>query len=135
MGENKRERYKDPFRATLTGIMDLFRKQEPVGTLNGSDRLDGKTAVIDGASSGLGFAIAAGLASRGAKTIMVCRSGIPSKGEEVKKLSGNNDVHMLYADFTDVRSLEKLTSELKAGYAPIDILICNAGVEIGRAHV
>ncbi|MCX6287230.1 MAG: SDR family NAD(P)-dependent oxidoreductase [Bacteroidetes bacterium] len=128
MEENKQEKYKDPFRATLTGILDLFKKQVPVGTFNDSDRLDGKTVVVDGASSGLGFAIAVEVASKGAKTVMVCRSGIPAKGEEVRKLSGNQDVHMLHVDFADVRSLEKLVSELRDKYTPIDILICNAGV-------
>ncbi|MCX6282769.1 MAG: SDR family NAD(P)-dependent oxidoreductase, partial [Bacteroidetes bacterium] len=128
MEENKQEKYKDPFRATVTGILDLFKKQVPVGTINDSDRLDGKTVVVDGASSGLGFAIAVEVAKLGAKTIMACRSGIPVKGEEVKKLSGNQDVHMLQVDFSDAKSIEKLVSELKENYAPIDILICNAGV-------
>ncbi|MCX6281334.1 MAG: SDR family NAD(P)-dependent oxidoreductase [Bacteroidetes bacterium] len=134
MEENKQEKYNDPFRATLTGIMDLFKKQVPIGTIGESERLEGKTAVVDGASSGLGFAIAVELASRGAKTVMVCRSGIPAKGEEVKKLSGNRDVHMLYVDFTDVTSIEKLTAELKAKFAPIDILVCNAGVVPNKAR-
>jgi len=128
MDDNKQEKYKDPFRATLTGIMDLFKKQVPVGVLRESDRLDGKTVVVDGASSGLGFAIAVEVASRGAKTIMACRSGIPAKGEEVKKLSGNKDVHMLQVDFRDVNSIEKLASDLRSKFAPIDILISNAGV-------
>ena len=128
MDENKQEKYKDPFRATLTGIMDLFKKQVPVGTISDSDRLDGKTVVVDGASSGLGFAVAIEVASRGAKTVMVCRSGIPSKGEEVKRLSGNPDVHMLQVDFSDLRSIEKVCLELKSGFAPIDVLISNAGV-------
>ena len=128
MEENKQEKYKDPFRATLTGIMDLFKKRVPDGTINDSDRLDGKTVVVDGASSGLGFAIAVEAAARGAKTVMLCRSGIPAKGEEVKKISGNQDVHMLHVDFTDARSIEKACEELKNRFAPIDVLISNAGV-------
>jgi len=134
MEGNKQEKYKDPFRATLTGIMDLFKKQIPVGALNESDRLDGKTVVVDGASSGLGFAIAVEVAKRGAKTVMACRSGIPAKGEEVKKLSGNPDVHMLHVDFSDAGSIEKLASELQEKFAPIDILICNAGVVPNKAR-
>lgn len=128
MEENKQEKYKDPFRATLTGIIDLFKKRIPDGIINDTDRLEGKTVVVDGASSGLGFAIAVELASRGAKTIMVCRSGIPAKGEEVKKLSGNQDVHMLHVDFSDARSIQKVCIELKNRFAPIDVLVSNAGV-------
>jgi NAD(P)-dependent dehydrogenase (short-subunit alcohol dehydrogenase family) len=134
MEDNKQDKYKDPFRATLTGIMDLFRKQVPDGTVRDSDRLDGKTIVVDGASSGLGFAIAVEAASRGARTVMVCRSGIPAKGEEVKKISRNPDVHMVHADFTDARSIEKLCIELKNRFSPIDVLICNAGVVPNKAR-
>lgn len=128
MTENKQQKYQNPFRATLTGIMDLFRKQEPAGTLKDTDRLDGKTVVVDGASSGLGFAIATQVAARGARTVMLCRSGIPEKGEEVKRLTGNTDVHMLKVDFRDVESLQVVISEIRARFAPVDILICNAGV-------
>jgi len=134
MEDSKQEKYKDPFRATLTGIMDLFKKQVPVGSLSDSDRLDGKTVVVDGASSGLGFAIAVEVAKRGAKTVMLCRSGIPAKGEEVKKFSGSSDVHMLHVDFSDIRSVEKVSSELRARFAPISILISNAGVVPGKGR-
>jgi len=128
MTENKQQKYQDPFRATLTGIMDLFRKQEPVGAIKDTDRLDRKTVVVDGASSGLGFAIATQVAARGARTVMLCRSGIPEKGEEVKRLTGNQDVHMLKVDFRDVESIREVISEIRARFAPVDILICNAGV-------
>ena len=36
-----------------------------------------KTALVTGANSGLGFAIAVDMAKRGALVIMGCRSGIP----------------------------------------------------------
>ncbi|MEI6900900.1 MAG: hypothetical protein WCL00_13560, partial [Bacteroidota bacterium] len=88
MAEHKQHKYNNPVTATLTGIMDLFRKQIPVGELKSTDRLDGKTVLVDGSSSGLGFAIAVDVAKRGAKVIMACRSGIPEKGEMVKRLSG-----------------------------------------------
>jgi len=134
MTENKQERYRDPFRATLAGIMDLFRKQEPVGMLKDTDRLDGKTVIIDGASSGLGFAVAMQVAALGARTVMVCRSGIPGKGEEVKRLSGNTDVHMLNVDFSDVKSTGEVVSEIRKRFSPVDILICNAGVVPNRSR-
>jgi NAD(P)-dependent dehydrogenase (short-subunit alcohol dehydrogenase family) len=128
MEENKQQKYQSPVKATLTGIADLFRKQTPVGSLKPQDRLDGKTVIVDGASSGLGFAVATEVARLGARTVMVCRSGIPEKGELVKKLSGNQDVHMLKVDFTDARSIEDLVGEIRKRFNPVDILICNAGV-------
>ncbi len=38
-------------------------------------RLDGRTAIVTGGSKGLGFAMAAGLASAGAKVMIVSRTG------------------------------------------------------------
>jgi NAD(P)-dependent dehydrogenase (short-subunit alcohol dehydrogenase family) len=128
MTDNKQEKYNNPFAAIWTGIMDLFRKHEPAGEVRPSDRLDGKTVLIDGASSGLGFAVATELARRGAKVIMACRSGIPQKGEEVKRRSGSDDVHMLHVDFADLESVRQLVSEISSKFGPIDILVCNAGI-------
>jgi len=135
MTADKQKKYNNPVSATLTGIADLFRKFEPAGELMASDRLDGKTVLVDGASSGLGFAVGTGLAGRGAKVIMACRSGIPAKGEEVKRLSGNPDVHMLHVDFADIRSIRELVVNIRsdsfftgANGGGIDILVCNAGI-------
>ena len=128
MAEHKQHKYNNPVTATLTGIMDLFRKQIPVGELKSTDRLDGKTVLVDGSSSGLGFAIAVDVAKRGAKVIMACRSGIPEKGEMVKRLSGNNDIHMLQVDFSDITSIQHLVSSIRQQFDPIDVLICNAGI-------
>lgn len=128
MPESRQKKYNNPFTATLTGIRDLFRKQIACGELKPSDRLDGKTVLVDGASSGLGFATAVDVARRGAKLIMVCRSGIPEKGEKVKQLSGNHDVHMLQVDYADITSIRNLVSMLSSRFPRIDILICNAGI-------
>ena len=128
MADHKQHKYNNPVSATITGIMDLFKKQIPSGELKSTDRLDGKTVLVDGSSSGLGFAIAVDVAKRGAKVIMACRTGIPDKGEEVKKLSGNNDIHMLHVDFADINSIKNLVINIKDQFKPIDILICNAGV-------
>src|SRR5450759_871941 len=93
MADSKQAKYSNPFSATFTGIMDLFRKHEPAGELTPTDRFDGKTVLVDGAISGLGFAVAVEVGRRGAKVIMACRSGIPGKGEEVKRLSRSDDIH------------------------------------------
>ena len=135
MAEQKQKKYNNPVTAILTGIGDLFKKETPAGELKPSDRLDGKVVLVDGSSSGLGFAISVEVARRGAKVIMACRSGIPGMGEKVKKISGNPDVHMLHVDFSDVSSIRNLvadlcSSSLLGGTAAgkIDILVCNAGI-------
>lgn len=128
MAGERQRKYNNPVTATLTGIADLFRRQIPAGELKATDRLDGKTVLVDGSSSGLGFAVAKEVARRGAKVIMACRSGIPDKGEAVKSVAGNPDVHMLHVDFSDVDSIRELSTKVREQFAPIDILICNAGI-------
>ena len=128
MNDNDKKNYSNPITATITGIKDLFRKHEPAGELKNTDRLDGKTVLVDGSSSGLGFAIALNVAKRGAKVIMGCRSGIPGKGEEIKRLSGNEDVHMLQVDYSDITSIPKLVDNCRKEFGKIDVLICNAGI-------
>lgn len=128
MADKKQEKYSNPFSATFTGIMDLFRKHEPAGELKLTDRFDGKTVLVDGASSGLGFAVAVEVARRGAKVIMACRSGIPGKGEEVKRLARSDDIHMLQIDFSDLSSIQRLVAGIRDQFGKIDILICNAGL-------
>jgi NAD(P)-dependent dehydrogenase (short-subunit alcohol dehydrogenase family) len=128
MENKKQNKYSNPVMATITGIREILRKQKPDCFLHPDDRLEGKTVLIDGGSSGLGFAVAVEVACRGARVIMACRSGIPEKGEEVKKLSGNNDVHMLHVDFSDQSSVQHIASSIQHQFAPIDIYICNAAI-------
>jgi NAD(P)-dependent dehydrogenase (short-subunit alcohol dehydrogenase family) len=128
MTDTKQSHYKSPVKATITGIRDLFKKHIPAGELTENDRLDGKRVVITGSSSGLGYATAIEMAKRGAEVIMAVRSGIPSKGEKVKELSGSEKVSMLFVDLSDVDSIMAFADQLKEKYDTIDILICNAAV-------
>ena len=58
--------------AVWAGIRDLRdSRKHPYDELLDSDRLDGKTVLVTGASSGLGLAISRNLAYRGARVLMV----------------------------------------------------------------
>jgi NAD(P)-dependent dehydrogenase (short-subunit alcohol dehydrogenase family) len=133
MAEQK-QRYSNAFTATLSGITDLFRKQKNTVTLSDGDRLEGKNVLITGASSGLGFEAAVQLAKRGAHVWMACRSGVPEKAEEVKKLSGNNKVDILQVDLSDLDSIVALANQLKASSVKFDLLVDNAGVVPNRSR-
>jgi NAD(P)-dependent dehydrogenase (short-subunit alcohol dehydrogenase family) len=128
MSKTKKSNYRNPASSTWEGIQAAFAKQVKVGSLNVTDRLDGKTVLVDGSSSGLGFAIAKQLAERGARVIMACRSGIPDKGEEVKRRTGNQNVEMVQVDFSDFNSIQNLIRTVKEKYAPLDILVSNAAM-------
>jgi NAD(P)-dependent dehydrogenase (short-subunit alcohol dehydrogenase family) len=128
MPDNKQNKYTNPFMATFTGIRDLLRKKPQSLTLKEDERLEGKKVLVTGASSGLGLATSVRLAKRGAHVIMVCRSGIPEKGEEVKIRSGSGNVDMVQVDFADIDSVKQMVLEVKERFGRVDIYVCNAAV-------
>lgn len=132
MESNKK--YNSPLKATLTGISSLFKKKERVGFLSEKDRLDGKKVLITGSSSGLGLATAKQIAKLGAEVIMAVRSGIPEKGEEVKRASGSETVYMHRVDLSGFSSIENLVQEVKSKYGSIDVVICNAAMVASKAR-
>ena len=131
---SKTKNYDSPLQATVSGILDLFKKIERVGCLNSEDNLSGKKVLITGSSSGLGLAVAKQLALLDAEVIMAVRSGIPKRGEEVKKFSGNDKIKMLHVDLSDFNSIKNLISEVKSKIGKIDVLICNAAVVVSEAR-
>jgi len=125
---NDKKQYNSPFQATLTGILNLFKKRTRIGFLSPSERLDGKKILIDGASSGLGLATAIELAKRGGTVIMSVRSGFPGKMDEVKKKANSEKVFIHQVDFSRFDSIKNLVRELKEEYGKLDIVICNAAM-------
>jgi len=119
----------------MTGILDLFKRQEKAGELKETDRLDGKCCLVTGASSGLGKAVAVELASRGGKVVLGLRSGIPETGEEIKEKTGNPDVEMIRLDLTDLSSVRRFCDEVKRRGMQFDRAVFNAGVVPGRAQI
>jgi NAD(P)-dependent dehydrogenase (short-subunit alcohol dehydrogenase family) len=127
-------RFENPVQATLTGILDLFRAQPLEAAFTDDLRLDGKTALITGASSGLGLAVAVLFARRGARVLMACRSGIPERGDEVRARSGSSRVEMLRVDLADLDQVHALADQLRARGERIDLLVENAGIATPSAR-
>lgn len=128
MEEQKQGKYKSPSGAIITGIRDLLKKKKRVGYIRKADRLDHKNVLITGASSGLGFAVARQLAERGARVYMACRSGIPEKGEEIRKLTGSDQVWMMHVDLSDIHSILELVNQIAEKDLQFDLVICNAAI-------
>ncbi|TFH26166.1 MAG: SDR family NAD(P)-dependent oxidoreductase [Bacteroidia bacterium] len=125
---SRKEKYQSPARATLTGILDLFKRSADQVSLEGMPSLEGKKILVTGASSGLGLATSMELARRGAHVIMAVRSGIPEKGELVKRKSGSEKVDMIPLDLANISSLPAFALALKQGFGMPDVIICNAAM-------
>ena len=126
--------HEDPVRAVVTGLVDLLHRKDELAPMASHERIDGKTALVTGANSGLGKAVAIDLARRGARVLMACRSGHPRAGEDVARASGSEQVEMLRVDLADLRSVRELCDVLRERGERIDIAVFNAGLMPARAQ-
>ena len=91
-------------------------------------RLDGKIALVTGASYGIGYAIAKGLAEAGAKIVFNdINEDLVNKGLENYKADGI-DATGYVCDVTDEEGVKALVEKIHAEVGQIDILVNNAGI-------
>ena len=126
--------HRNPVLAVITAISDMFSQKGQLDPMGADERLDGKTALVTGANTGLGKAVATELAARGAFVYMACRSGHPEAGEDVRRASGSDAVEMLSVDLSDLESANALCDDLKERARSIDIAIFNAGLMPARTR-
>jgi NAD(P)-dependent dehydrogenase (short-subunit alcohol dehydrogenase family) len=90
--------------------------------------LTGRCAVVVGGTSGIGRAIALGLASAGADVVASSRSAKSVDAmADVLEMSGRKTLRMV-SDVTDRRSLQELHDGVKSSFGRIDILVNSAGI-------
>src|SRR5688572_18419485 len=93
-----------------------------------SFRLNGKTALVTGASSGLGYRFASILAASGAKVAVAARRTDRLKELVDKIASAGGQAAPVAMDVTDVASIAAGVAEAEKALGPIDILVNNSGV-------
>ena len=91
-------------------------------------RLDGKTALVTGASQGIGEAIARRLSAHGARLVLVARSQdkLEALAEELRSAGGEAVAHPL--DLAHPEAVADRLAELPEDFGDIDILVNNAGI-------
>lgn len=87
--------------------------------------LEGKTAIVTGANTGLGQGLAVGLAEAGADIVAAGRS-VPTETEAAVKALGRKFV-FIHADFSKPAVAGEVAAQAEAALGPVDILINNAG--------
>src|SRR5919201_508505 len=90
----------------------------------------GRTAVITGANTGLGYETASALAAKGAHVVLAVRN--LEKGKDaaalIAKRNPATDVSLQELDLTSLESIRAAADQLRSNYDSIDLLINNAGV-------
>ena len=88
--------------------------------------LTGRTAMVTGANTGLGQAIAVGLAQAGADIIAVGRSA-PTETAAMVAETGRA-LHAISADLSSIAPVADVVAQALAAVGEIDILVNNAGI-------
>ena len=91
-------------------------------------RLDGKTALVTGASQGIGRAVAALLAKQGARVVVAARSvdKLEALAQEIAAAGGQ--AHPLALDLSHPADVPQRLATLPPEWAEVDVLVNNAGV-------
>jgi NADP-dependent 3-hydroxy acid dehydrogenase YdfG len=96
-------------------------------------QLEGKTAIVSGASSGIGRSTALALAGAGARVAVGARR--LDRLESVHAELPGEGHFMAALDVTDQTSAEAFVEDAVAALGRIDVLVNNAGLALGRAPV
>ena len=108
----------------LQYIQNSLKKQNKTDA-----RLDGKTCVITGATSGVGYQSARQLAKAGARLVLLCRN--PEKARKVQdelRSEFKAEADIFIADMRILAEVGRAAEQISEKYPKIDILVNNAGV-------
>ncbi|XP_065890833.1 retinol dehydrogenase 13-like [Dysidea avara] len=113
-------------------VLWMIRRWVAGAVCQSKAKLDGKMVIITGANTGIGKETAIDLAKRNARVILACRSQEKGKKAEVdvRRESGNNDVHFRQLDLSSFTSIRKFAKEVLEEESCVDILINNAAVGV-----
>jgi NAD(P)-dependent dehydrogenase (short-subunit alcohol dehydrogenase family) len=93
--------------------------------------MQGKTVVVTGGNSGIGFETAAALASMGARVLVTARNadkGRAAVAALTQRLSGEGRVQLVVFDLADLASVRQGAAEILDQAPRIDVLVNNAGL-------
>ena len=90
----------------------------------------GRTALVTGANSGLGFWTSVELARKGARVLMACRNPERAAGalERLQAEVPNGNAELVALDLASLASVERAAAEVAGRAEALDVLVNNAGI-------
>lgn len=103
-------------------------EQRTVQTVFSDNLLSGKTAIVTGASRGIGAAISRRLCEVGAN-VVICSRSTESVNQTAKVLEDKGySIHAMAADISKKEDVETLVEHTIQQFSQVDILVNNAGI-------
>ena len=96
-------------------------------------RLNGKAAVVTGAGSGIGRAIAVRFAQEGASVLVADIDAAAAAQTAGQILAAGGEAQHVAADITRSENTERIATTAVASYGRIDVLVANAGISAAGA--
>ncbi len=97
-----------------------------------TNRLEGRTALITGASRGIGFSIAEHFARQGANLILTATNEAGLEAAKTKLDEFDVEVSTVPADLSDIDDIDRLFFTVLEQHPTLDVLVNNAGIHIGK---
>jgi NAD(P)-dependent dehydrogenase (short-subunit alcohol dehydrogenase family) len=97
-----------------------------------SGKLQGRTAVITGASKGIGKAIALALAAEGARIALVSRDAKLLDAVAAEIAAAGGQAHVYPADVTSEEQVRAVERSVVAEFGKVNILVNNAGINVRK---
>ena len=98
--------------------------------------LQGRTAVVTGASKGLGYAIADHFVQAGAELVIAARSEGPlAKARDALAARAGARVHAVTCDASTAEGIQRLYDAAMQAFGKVDIVVNNAGVSAAHPFV
>ncbi|KAL6420043.1 hypothetical protein ACFW04_010999 [Cataglyphis niger] len=100
-----------------------------LGICKSKNKMNGKTVIITGCTSGIGKETARDIAKRGARLIMACRNMDTANQlkDEIVKESNNNNIVVRKLDLSSLQSIREFARQINQEESRLDVLIHNAG--------
>ncbi|XP_063992555.1 retinol dehydrogenase 14 isoform X1 [Diachasmimorpha longicaudata] len=120
--------------ATITGAFVLLIVLQlyiylTTGVCRSTKKMNGKTVIVTGCTSGIGLETAKDLVKRGARVIMACRNveAASKLKDEFASETGNNNIIVRKLDLSSLKSVREFAGVINREERRLDVLIHNAG--------